>query len=36
MSKDDVVSIILDTAKDAIYKIVEQEIMEEGDLAYDY
>lgn len=36
MSKDDVVSIILDTAKDVIYKIVEQEIMEEGDLAYDY
>lgn len=36
MSKDDVVRIILDTAKDVIYRIVEQEIMEEGDSVYDF
>ncbi len=36
MSKDDVVRIILDNAKEVIYQIVEQETMEEGDLVYDY
>lgn len=36
MSKEDVVRILLDNVKDALYKIVEQEIMEEGDMVYDY
>lgn len=36
MSKEDVIRILLDNVKDALYKIVEQEIMEEGDMVYDY
>lgn len=36
MSKEDVVAILLENMKESLFKIVEQEIFEEGDLAYEY
>ena len=36
VSKEDVVSLILENVKDALMNIVQQEMEEEGDLAYEF
>ena len=36
MSKSDVVDIIVENVKDILLNIVQQEIMDEGDGAYEY
>lgn len=36
MSRDDVLSILVENVKDVLLNIIDQEILEEGDMAYDY
>ncbi len=36
VSKEDIVSVLMDNIKDALMNIIQQEIVEEGDLIYDY
>ncbi|MDD2979526.1 MAG: phage tail tape measure protein [Hespellia sp.] len=36
MSKDDVVNVLMENMKDALMNIIHQEILEEGDLSYEF